>query len=156
MVSEVRICRTRDCFQIAPPEQFNFSQSDKWPKWCRRFECFRDASGLSQKGQVHQVNTLVYCMGDATDDILCSLDLSEDDKKVHNTVKGKFEQYFIKRRNIIFERTKFNQRRQKEGESVNSFITNLHCLVEHCDYGELRDRIVFGLLDASVSMKLPN
>ena len=89
MVSEVRIRMAS--FQIAPPEQFNFSQSDEWPKWCHRFECFRDASGLSQKGQVHQVNTLVYCMGDATDDILCSLDLSEDDKKIYNTVKGKFE-----------------------------------------------------------------
>ena len=143
-------------FQIAPPEQFNFSQSDEWPKWCRRFECFRDASRLLQKSQVHQVNTLVYCMGDTMDDILCSLDLSEDDKKVYNTVKGKFEQYFIKRRNVIFERTKFNQRRQKEGESVDSFITDLYCLVEHCGYSELRDRIVVGLLDASVSMKLPN
>ena len=146
-------------FQIAPPEQFNFSQPDEWPKWIRRFECFCDASGLSKKDDVHQVNTLVYCMGDAADDILCSLRLSEDDKKVYETVKSKLEQHFVKRRNIIFERAKFNGRRQKEGESVASFITDLHCLVEHCNYGALqsemiRDRIVVGLLDANLSMKL--
>ena len=70
-------------FQIAPPEQFNFNQPDKWPRWIRRFERFRDASGLTQKGEVHQVNTLVYCMGDAGDDILCSLGLSDDEKKVY-------------------------------------------------------------------------
>ena len=98
-------------------------------------------------------------MGDAAEDILCSLDLSDDEKKVYVTVKEKFERHFIKRRNLIFERAKFNQRRQKEGESVNSFITDLHCLVEHCGYGELRkemvrDRIVVGLLDATLSLKL--
>ena len=78
-------------FQIAPLEQFNFSQPDEWPKWIRRFERFRHASGLSKKDEVHQVNTLVYCMGDAADDILCSLDLSDDEKKVYVTVKEKFE-----------------------------------------------------------------
>ena len=60
---------------------------------------------------------------------------------------------------MIFEHAKFNQRRQKEGESVDSFITDLHCLVEHCGYGELQkemvqDRIVVGLLDATLSIKL--
>ena len=66
--------------QIAPLEQFNFNQPDEWPKWIHRFECFRDASGLSEKDEVHQVNTLVYCMGDAADDILCSLGLTSDEK----------------------------------------------------------------------------
>ena len=124
-------------FQIALPERFNFSQPDEWPKWIRGFERFCDASGLSEKDEVHQVNTLVYCMGDAADDILCALGLSDEEKKVYKTVKGKFEEHFVKRRNVIFERAKFNRRRQKEGESVDSFITDLHCLVEHCNYGEL-------------------
>ena len=47
-------------FQISPPEQFNFSQPDELPKWIRRFERFRDASGLSKKDEVHQVNTLLH------------------------------------------------------------------------------------------------
>ena len=146
-------------FQIAPPEQFNFNQPDEWPKWIRRFERFRDASGLSEKDEVHQVNTLVYCMGDAADDILCSLGLTSDEKKVYATVKTKFESHFVKRRNVIFERCKFNQRKQEEGESVDSFITALHGLTEHCNYGGLRsemirDRIVVGLSSSSVSMKL--
>ena len=38
-------------------------------------------------------------------------------------VKSKFEQDFVKHRNTIFEYAKFNQRQQKEGESVDSFIT---------------------------------
>ena len=65
----------------------------------------------------------------------------------------------MKRRNIIYERAKFNQRRQEEGESVDSFVTSLHCLAEYCGYEGLknemiRDRIVVGLRDANLSMKL--
>ena len=139
-------------FQIAPPEQFNFNQRDEWPKWIRHFERFRDASGLSQKGEVNQVNALVYCMGDTPDNILCSLGLSDDKKKVYEMVKTKLESHFVKRRNVIFERCKFNQRKQEEGESFDSFITALHGLAEHCNYGALRsemiqDRIVVGLLN---------
>ena len=146
-------------YQIAPPERFNFSQPEEWPKWIRRFERFRQASGLNTKGQESQVNTLVYAMGDEADDILTSLGLTDEQKKEYETVKDKFEAHFVKRRNTIFERAKFNQRRQEEGESVDSFITSLYCLAEHCGYGALhnemiRDRIVVGLQDAALSEKL--
>ena len=70
-------------------------------------------------------------MGDAADDILCTLGLSDEEKKVYETVKTKFEENFIKRRNVIFKCAKFNSRQQKEGENVDYFITDLHCLVEH-------------------------
>ena len=44
----------------------------------------------------------------------------------------------LKKRNSIFERAKFNRRRQNSGEPVDSFITALYCLVEHCKHGALR------------------
>ena len=45
------------------------------------------------------------------------------------------------------------------GEPVDSFITSLHKLIEHCDYGALkdeviRDKIVVGLVDEQLSEKL--
>ena len=74
-------------------------------------------------------------------------------------MKTKLGSHFVKWRNVIFERCKFNQRKQEEGESVDSFITALHGLAEHCNYGALRskmirDRIVVGLLNVNVSIKL--
>ena len=146
-------------YQIAPPEKFNFSQPEEWPKWSRRFERFRQASGLTAKEETSQINTLIYAMGDEADDILTSLKLTEAQKKKYDVVLQKFEGYFVKRRNPIFERAKFNSRKQEEGEPVDSFITALHCLAEHCGYGELhdemiRDRLVVGLGDASLSERL--
>ena len=65
----------------------------------------------------------------------------------------------MKRKNIIFERARFNQRQQAEGESVDDFVMDLYRLAEHCGYGVLhnemiRDRIVVGLRDAKLSEKL--
>jgi hypothetical protein len=60
---------------------------------------------------------------------------------------------------LIFERAKFNRRRQEEGESVETFITTLFTLAEHCGYGDLhdemiRDRIVVGIRNSALSEKL--
>ena len=60
---------------------------------------------------------------------------------------------------MIYERAKFNQRIQEPQESVDSFVTALHCLAEHCSYGGLHDemirgRIVVRLRDASVAQEL--
>ena len=146
-------------YQVSPPEQFNFSRPEEWPKWARRFERFRKASGLEEKEDEVQVNTLIYAMGDDADDILRSFRLSAADSKNYDTVKAKFEAHFVKKRNVIYERAKFNLRRQEDGESVDSFITALYGLAEYCGYGNLydemiRDRIVVGIRDASLAEKL--
>ena len=146
-------------YQVSPPEQFNFTKPEEWPKWARRFERFRKASGLAEKDEETQVNTLVYSMGDEADDILRSFRLSEEDAKKYDVVKAKFDGHFVKRRNVIYERAKFNQRCQEPSESVDSFITALYGLAEYCGYAGLhdemiRDRIVVGLRDARLSKKL--
>ena len=145
-------------YQVTPPEPFAFSRPTEWTKWSRRFERFRQASGLKEKGEEAQVNTLIYSMGDEADDILRSFGLTENSKK-YDVVLAKFESHFIKRRNVIFERAKFNMRRQEEGESVYAFITSLYGLAEHCGYANLhdemvRDRIVVGIRNAKLSEKL--
>ena len=84
------------------------------------------------------------------DDILRSFKLSADDSKKYSVVNEKFEGHLVKRRNVIFERAKFNSRKQDAGESVDAFITALYALADRCNYGTLhdemiRDRIVVGI-----------
>ena len=95
------------------PEIFNFAQPQEWPKWIRRLERFRSASGLPTKGAEVQVNTLIYSMWDKADNILKSFGLTEGQAKEYETMKGKSNSHFIKRRNIIFEMAKFNNRKQQ-------------------------------------------
>ena len=102
-----------------------------------------------------QYNSHLY----EADDIMTGFGLTDEEKRDYDVVKTKFDAHFGFRRNAIFERAKFNRRSQEEGESVDSFVTSLYCLAEHCEYGILkeemiRDRIVEGITDTSLSLKL--
>ena len=78
-------------FQISPPENFSFTRPEEWPRWIKHFERYRQASGLSEKAELSQVNALVYTMGHQAEDILTSFRLSEADGKKYVIVKDKFE-----------------------------------------------------------------
>ena len=98
-------------------------------------------------------------MGDDADDIFSALPMTADERKKYETLKSKLEGHFIIKRNVIFERAKFNLTFQKENESVDNFITDLFTLAQHCNYGTLhdemvRDRIVVSLKDKTLSEKL--
>ena len=146
-------------FQVAPPDSFVFTKPNEWPKWIRRFERYLLASGLDGKPDAMQVNALVYAIADEADDIMAGFGLTEEEREVYQTVKTKFDEHFVVRRSTLFERAKFNRRCQEEGENVDRYITSLFCLAEHCEYGALhdemiRDRIVVGIVDSSLSLKL--
>ncbi|XP_030828454.1 uncharacterized protein K02A2.6-like [Strongylocentrotus purpuratus] len=144
------------------PESFDkvagLNQAEQWPKWSLRFERYRVASGLASKPDSEQVSTLLYAMGECADDIIVSLNVKEETAK-YDDVIATLKKYFNVRKNIIVERAKFNKRTQRPGESVDTFINDLYRLAEDCDYdrlkeGLIRDRIVVGVLDDSLSDQL--
>ena len=145
--------------RLQPPDSFDFKSPDEWPRWKRRFQQFRLASSLSAEDQERQVCILLYSMGGEAEDILRSTNISEDKRKLYDTVLEKFDQSFKVRKNVIFERAKFNQRCQGDSESAEQFITSLCCLAEDCAYGDLKDqmiwdRMVVGIRDWALSEKL--
>ena len=70
-----------DNIRLQPPEQFDFSKPDNWVKWKRRFEQFREASGLVSVSETRQVSTLLYTIGENTENVLVSTHISEEDRK---------------------------------------------------------------------------
>ena len=129
-------------FRVEIPEKLNFSRQEDWPNWSQRFERFRQASGLAKEEETSQINTLIYTMGDQADDILISFKPTEAQLTKYDVVKKSFDDHFVIQRNVIFERAKFNQRKQHEGETVDSFVTDLHALAEHCECGTLREEMI--------------
>ena len=61
--SALHLSRKTMSFSINAPEQFNFNKPEQWPNWIRRFERYRMASKLSEEEGKHQVNTLMYLIG---------------------------------------------------------------------------------------------
>ncbi len=108
---------------------------------------------------MRKVSTLLYCLGDEAEDVLTSTNITADDRKRYTAVVDKLDEFFRVRKNVIYERAKFNRRDQKEGESVETYITELYRLAESCEYGDmkeqlLRDRLVVGIRDTKMSERL--
>ena len=119
----------------------------------------RVASGLSKEDEERQASTLLYCLGEEADDVLTSTNISTEDRKKYKQVLAKFDAHFKVRKNIIFERARFNRRMQEEEESVEQFITSLYSLADNCEYGNMkeeliRDRLVVGIKDVTLSERL--
>ena len=63
---------------LQPPESFKFQRLDEWPHWKKHFEQYRITSGQGAKSEVHQVNTLLYCLREESDDVLTSTGVLEE------------------------------------------------------------------------------
>ena len=92
-------------------------------------------------------------MGEEAENVLSSTGISDKDRKKYDKDVEKFDLYFAVRCNVIFERAR---RVQHEGELAETYISELHELIEFCDYGNLkdemlRDRLVVGIRDTSLS-----
>ena len=107
------------------PSPFDFGHPEDSPRWHKRFDRYWNATGLKDKSGTVQVSTLVYSMGNRAEDILTLMSLSQEDAADYDIVIQRFDQHFLEKRNVIYERARFNQRRQNEGETVDTVITAL-------------------------------
>ena len=80
-------------YQTPPPETFNF-KPEEWSRWIKRFKRFRKATELDQR----------TAKGEEADDIVMPFELTAEEAKQYNVVKGKFEAHFVVKRKVIFER----------------------------------------------------
>eukprot|EP00117_Sycon_ciliatum_P042825 scpid60209/ scgid0554/ Retrovirus-related Pol polyprotein from transposon 17.6; Protease; Reverse transcriptase; Endonuclease len=145
--------------QVSPPSSFNFQAADQWDRWLRRFNRYRQASGLHTQPESVQVNSLLYTMGEQADDLLDSFHLPEDDVSKFTTVTERFTAHFGKKRNYVYERACFHQRTQQPTESLDAFVNDLYRLADRCNFKAmhdemLRDRLIAGLADARLSERL--
>ena len=98
------------------------------------------------------MNTLLYAMGGKSEDIFTSFTFDDGaDQNNYDRVREKFDHHFTAKKNVIYERAKFNQRVQGQDEPVENFITDLYRLAEFGEYGSLRDEIIRDRLDVGLS-----
>ena len=114
--------------RLVPPEPFNFRNPDDWQRWKRRFQQFREASGLDESTESKQISTLLYCLGEEAEAVLASTNATDEERKEYQEVLDKFDSFFQVRRNVIYERARFNRRSQQSGETAEQYIMALYDL----------------------------
>ena len=68
-------------------------------------------TGLEREDDARKISTLLYCMGEDAEDVLTSTGIRAEARKTYTEVMLKFDSFFQVRKNVIFERAKFNPQR---------------------------------------------
>ena len=117
--------------RLDPPQKFSF-RAEEWSAWVTEFRRFRNASKLSKESGEVQRDTLLYVMGSDSEKIFRSLkfekvtqpngDEVQEVDTDFETLVTKFNNYFVMKKNIIYERSKLQQRRQHDGETIKRIL----------------------------------
>ena len=124
------------------------------PRWRRRFEQFRVASGLGEQSAAKQISTLQYCLGEEAESVLSSTNATEDEhipqSWTNSTCSSRSAAtLFLRGHGLIAE----------TNETAEQYIMTLYTLAANCNYGGLetemiRDRLVVEIRDTSLSERL--
>ena len=71
---------------LKPPGRFDFKCPDAWPKWKRRFQQYLTATGLDKEEDAREISTLLYCLGEESEDVFTSTNITEADRKMYDSV----------------------------------------------------------------------
>lgn len=129
-----------------------------WPKFKQNLEIFLSASGIDAD-EKRKCNLLLHCMGPEGVDIYNTFELKKEEVNKYSVLIDKFDNYFLPKINVTFERHKFFTRNKKPGENFDAYVTELKSLASTCEFGKLKDslikdRIVCGIESDKLRKKL--
>ncbi|UYV82052.1 NRBP1 [Cordylochernes scorpioides] len=114
--------------QIQPPETFDFSTPNEWPKWRKKFERYLVVSGMKKKEEADKIDLFMYLMGDRADDIFRTFKFEKEEEatKIDSVLKA-FDSHFCVRKNIIYEH---KQAKTAEVKAVSELDEEIGFLLE--------------------------
>lgn len=139
--------------------KFEGNLSENWRCFKRDFNIFLVAAELTRKTDLVKINLFLNAAGPEAVEVYESLNLSDGQRENFDEIIRAFEAFCNQRKNTVYERFLFYQRKQREGESFDSFLTDIMKLGKNCEFGAvsdemLRDRIVMGVSDTKLQAKL--
>ena len=151
-------------FNLPPPPSLEIHDgniAEKWKKFRLGWSSYSLATELNKKSEAIQVATLLTVIGEEARDVYSTFDWSDaENKSKIEPVLQQFADYCQPRKNVPFERDRFNKRAQEAGESYDQYKTALRKLAEGCEFHTitpeevLRDRLIFGIRDVKVRERL--
>ena len=144
-----------------PLEIHDPNAAELWTTFKQAWEHYSVAKEVSEKSEKIQVATLLTVMGAEARSVFATFkwDDAANSEKMDLVLK-KFDDYCQQKKNVPFERYRFNCRQQENGESYDQYRTALLTLAKHCSFDSvtpdeiLRDRLVFGIRDTKVRESL--
>lgn len=132
--------------KVPIPTALDLKTSNKeasWKLFQQMWNNYEIATDLSNEPDTKRVATLLSVVGKDALEVYNTFTWtrSSDAFKLKEVMK-KFEEYCTPRKNLTYERYKFNTRNQLPTESVDEFVTELKTLASNCDFGVLKDSLI--------------
>lgn len=130
-----------------------------WKVFKEDYQIYITASEKSKKSKEVQAAIFLNMIGEYGRQLHRNFNMTPEDAKDVIKIIEQFDKFCSPKKNVVYERFRFNQRSQKVGESFDSFLAAIQQLVLTCGYAEeennaLRDRIVIGITDLKVQERL--
>ena len=125
-------------YTLPPPPVLEIHDSqaaEKWKKFKRAWNNYSLATELDKKSEAVQVATLLTVIGEEAREVFATFkDWTDagDESKIA-PVLAKFEAYCQPRKNVPFERYRFNRRAQEPGETYDQYRTALRKIADGCE-----------------------
>lgn len=138
---------------------FSGNVANNWKKFKQQFEFYMVATEKGKKSDEIKCALLLTLMGEAALDVYNTFTFAEDEVNKLAILTNKFEIYCNPKKNVTYERHKFNTRQQSLQETVDQYVTELKILAQTCEFSMLKDslikdRIVCGINNDQVRERL--
>ena len=129
--------------------------TSNWEFFKQQWQDYEVATGLDQKGQAIRVATFRSVMGKDCLQIFLNLNFGDEEITITSSLSA-LEDYFLPKRNVVYERYVFNSCIQTPEETVDGYVNRLRKLASSCLFGTLteemiRDRLVVIVLVSTKS-----
>ena len=125
----------------------------RWKLYREEINLFLLASGISNDAQKRAV--LLHMSGPQVREVFNTL---EDTGTSYDQACQRLDEYFLPKKNLIYERWCFRSTKQMEAESCATYVTRLRKLIATCEYTqpeeEIRDQFVWSCYDTKIREKL--
>ena len=132
-----------------------------WKAWKKVWSRYEIATGISKQEPLVRVSTLLSVIGEDATKAFDAFEWGEDEDETKiEHVLAKFDAYCEPRTQVIYERYRFNNRKQEPGENIAAYLTELRTIAKNCQHEDitpeeiLRDRIVLGIRDDKMRERL--
>ena len=132
--------------------------TSNWEFFKQQWQDYQVATALDQKSQAIHVVTFHSVMGKTCLQIFLNVNFGDEEITITSSLSA-LEDYFLPKRNVVYERYVFNSCIQTPEETVDCYVNRLRKLASSCQFGTLteemiRDRLVIGIQDTGTKARL--
>lgn len=132
---------------------------DNWRRFKQNYDIFEEAAGICFQSENKRIASFLNTIGEDALELFNTFNLSARDRKCYVKIQNAFEKHCTTKKRVVCERFKFFARRQKDKETLKSYLVELTKMAATCEFKDqekslIRDQFVSGITDKALQADL--